>query len=99
MNDAPQSFDPAIYARLARLELSPEEHARYAREFQTLLEYFGAIARVDAAGVEPMVYPLEQHLRMRPDEARDSGAREAILGNGPSVANGEFFRVPKVIES
>ena len=46
-----------------------------------------------------MVYPLEQHLRMRADESRDSGTREAILGNGPSVANGEFFRVPKVIES
>lgn len=99
MADSTHAFDPAVFARLARLELTEEERVRYAREFETLLRYFGAVAQADTAGVAPMLYPVEQGLRTRPDAERDAGMRDAILGNAPPPRSEEFFRVPKVIES
>ncbi|HKE01721.1 MAG TPA: Asp-tRNA(Asn)/Glu-tRNA(Gln) amidotransferase subunit GatC [Planctomycetota bacterium] len=91
-------LDPAAVARLARLALTPEELARYGREFATLLAYFDQIRAVDTEGVEPMVYPLDRRNVLRRDETRPSSPRELILGNAPAAEAGEFFRVPKVIE-
>ena len=95
---APLRLDPASIARLARLELTEEELARYGRQFETLLRYFDQIRSVDTAGVEPMVYPLGVRNVERPDEPRPSWPREEILSNAPAAHGGEFFRVPKVIE-
>ena len=92
-------LDPLAVARLARLALTPEELARYGREFEQLLAYFDAIRGADTSGVEPMVYPLDRRNVVRADEPRPSTPREAILGNAPAQEGGEFFKVPKVIES
>jgi aspartyl-tRNA(Asn)/glutamyl-tRNA(Gln) amidotransferase subunit C len=92
-------FDPAVFARLARLELSPEERDRYAREFGVLLDAFGVISKVNTDGVEPMVYPIAQAHRARPDEARPCDGAASLLANAPGSGGGEFFRVPKVLEA
>ncbi|MBI3817561.1 MAG: Asp-tRNA(Asn)/Glu-tRNA(Gln) amidotransferase subunit GatC [Planctomycetes bacterium] len=97
MSEGP-SLDPAVFARLARLELSDEERRRYAKEFESLLNYFNQIREVDTTGVEPMVYALEASLRARADAIAPSVGRE-ILKNAPATEGGEFFSVPKVIES
>lgn len=96
MSDTP-SLDPKVFARLARLELSAEETARYAAEFERLFGYFNQIRDVDTTGVEPMVYPLDPEHRMRRDVAAAPTGRE-VLRNAPSVENEEFYKVPKVIE-
>lgn len=90
-------LDPAVFARLARLELTSEELARYGREFEHLFEYFNQIRAVDTTGVEPMVYPTDQQHRTRGDVPGAPIGRD-ILKNAPST-DGEFFNVPKVIES
>ena len=95
----PIRFDPRVFARLAKLELSADEESRYAREFGVLLEYFSAISRVNTENVEPMVYPIVQAHRERPDEPRLLENAKEILANAPGVDGGEFFRVPKVIEA
>jgi aspartyl-tRNA(Asn)/glutamyl-tRNA(Gln) amidotransferase subunit C len=96
MSEKP-SLDPAVFARLSRLQISAEEASRYAKEFERLFEYFNQIATVDTSGVEPMVYPLDPAHRLRDDQISAPPGRE-ILRNAPSVEGGEFFRVPKVIE-
>lgn len=90
-------LDPALFARLSRLELTEGERERYAKEFVRLFEYFNQIRDVDTTGVEPMVYPTDQQHRMRADQIVPPVGRE-ILKNAPSAEGGEFFRVPKVIE-
>lgn len=91
-------LDPAAVARLARLDLTPEELERYGKQFETLLRYFDAIRSVDVSGVEPMVYPLDRRNVLRDDAPRDTAPREEILRNAPASHGGEFFRVPRVIE-
>lgn len=92
------TLDSAIFARLARLELSPEERERYQKEFETLFSYFNQIRSVNTDGVEPMVYPTEQTLRFRADQTVPPPGRE-MLRNAPATEGGEFYRVPKVVES
>lgn len=95
----PPAMDPAVVARLARLDLTDDEKARLRREFDGLLRYFAQIQSVDTTGVEPMVYPVPLHNVLREDAPRPSTPREEILRNAPGAGGGEFFRVPKVLES
>lgn len=95
----PPAMDPAVVARLARLDLTDDEKARLRREFDGLLRYFAQIQSVDTTGVEPMVYPVPLQNVLRDDLVRPSTPREEILRNAPGAGGGEFFRVPKVLES
>ncbi len=83
-------------AKLARLELRPEELSVYPKQFAAILEYFEQIAKIDTKGVEPLVTPtdMEQNLRTDVTEAWD-GAEQA-LANAPE-RSGNLFKVPPVV--
>lgn len=90
------SFDPRVFARLARLELSENEVERYAREFRNLLAAFRGIADAPVAGLEPMVVPIVQPHRMRPDTVCACDATADVLRNAPGGGADPYYRVPKV---
>ncbi len=89
--------DVAHVARLARLEVSGEEQATFARQLSAILTYIDQLKQVDTAGVEPTATVLPTDNVFRDDVARPSLPREQALANAPDQADG-FFRVPKIIE-
>jgi len=91
-------------ARLARIELSPEQSARTQHELNGILELIAQLQAVDTSGIEPMAHPLSAHqdihLRLRPDVAwptHTEAERKALMANSPARHN-SLFLVPTVIE-
>ena len=85
-------------ASLARLELSAAELPVYQRSLSSILEFVGALERVDTANVTPMAHPLPGlSQRLRPDEVTEQDHHAEYQQNAPQTAAG-LYLVPKVIE-
>jgi len=90
--------DVTYVAELANLELTPQERERMLRDLNSILEYIDRLNELDTASVSPMAQTLLPVAEaMRADAPRPSLPHETALGNAPD-SDGEFFRVPKVIE-
>ena len=85
-------------AALAQLELSPSEVDLFARQLGEFLAYATDVLAIDTTDVEPTAYVLTRQVSDRPDEARPSLDRRAVLAGAPDPAlDAGFFRVPRVI--
>ena len=84
-------------ADLARMKITPEETARLEKELGSILEYVGALQKVDTTGFskEGSVGLLRNV--WREDIPSGDGDREAILDEAP-MREGDFIAVKKVIE-
>ncbi len=80
-------------ARLARLELSEDELARFGGQLDAILEAVGKVGELDLSGVEPTAHPLDLVNVWSDDEPRASLSVEDALANAPD-AEDTFFRVP-----
>lgn len=92
--------DVLYVAELANLELTGEERGRMVRDLNSILEHIEVLNRVDTTGVEPMAQTAQAppfSYAMREDEVRPSLDRESVLKNAPET-DGQFFKVPRVIE-
>jgi len=88
----------ASIAALARLDLSAAEVPVYQQSLSSILEFVGALERVDTANVAPMAHPLPGlSQRLRPDEVTETDHHEEYQENAAQVAAG-LYLVPKVIE-
>jgi aspartyl-tRNA(Asn)/glutamyl-tRNA(Gln) amidotransferase subunit C len=85
-------------ALLARLDLSPAERERAARELSQILDHFQQLSELDTEGVEPTRHVLPVVNVLRADEVRPSLPREVALQNAPEQAGG-MFQVPRVVEA
>ncbi len=93
----PPEIDIQHIARLARLELTPEEEARMGAQLGSVLGYVTKLKEVDIEGVEPTAHAFPLVNVDRPDEIRPSMPIEEVMGNAPAEANGLFI-VPKIVE-
>ena len=84
-------------AKLARLEVSEDEKATFARQLSGILTYIDQLKELDTRGVEPTATVLPTDNVFREDEVRPSLTQEKALANAPDQADG-FFRVPKILE-
>jgi aspartyl-tRNA(Asn)/glutamyl-tRNA(Gln) amidotransferase subunit C len=84
-------------ARLARLELSPEEKGLFADQMGAILGYVEKLKELDTEGVVATSHAVPMENAFREDCERPSLGREWALANAP-VREGAFFAVPKVIE-
>jgi aspartyl-tRNA(Asn)/glutamyl-tRNA(Gln) amidotransferase subunit C len=85
-------------AALARLELSAAELPVYQDSLSRILEFVGALERVDTASVAPMAHPLAGlPQRLRPDTVTERDHHAEYQLNAPLTAAG-LYLVPKVIE-
>lgn len=84
-------------AELARLDFSEEEEKQMADELSRILGYVDKLNELDTSGVPPMSHVLDVTNVFRPDEVKERIDREDALAAGPD-ADGEFFRVPQVLE-
>ena len=97
MADMSSDFDVRYTARLARLNLSDAEIARFQEQLSQVLDYVEKLRQVDVTGVEPTAHTYPTFNVFRKDEARDGFDPEQALKNAPRQANGLFI-VTKVIE-
>ncbi len=82
-------------ARLARLSLTGEERALFARQLDQILEYAESIQALDTSAVEPMSHALTAGA-FRADAVRQGLDRERVLESAPDGKDG-LFRVPRVL--
>ena len=81
-------------ARLARLELTPEEVGRFGGELSKVLDHIELIAELgDLDGVPPTSHVVDVENALREDVPRPSLPVEKALESAPDPANGGF-RVP-----
>jgi aspartyl-tRNA(Asn)/glutamyl-tRNA(Gln) amidotransferase subunit C len=91
------SEDVLHIARLARIQLSQDEVARFAQQLSGILDHFAALAAVDTDGLEPTAHPLPLSNVMRDDEVAPSLPRDEVLANAPEQEDG-YLRVRAVLE-
>ena len=95
-------------AELANLELTPEERVRMLKDLNSILEYIDRLNKLDTTNVPPMAQITAQPgqregartdtpLAARDDVPVPSLPHAAALQNAPET-DGNFFKVPKVIE-
>ena len=105
--------DVDYVADLANLELTEEERLGMVRDLNSILEYVDRLNELDTADVPPMAQVSDRYgvdeakqgserfaYAAREDVLyglRPSLPHEEALANAPD-ADGQFFRVPKVIE-
>jgi aspartyl-tRNA(Asn)/glutamyl-tRNA(Gln) amidotransferase subunit C len=83
-------------ARLARLEVTPEEVERFGGELSQVLDYIELIAELgDLEDVPPTSHVIDVENALREDVPRPSMPVEKALESAPDAANGGF-RAPAV---
>lgn len=93
----PIDIDIAHVARLARLDLPPDDLEIYRSQLGVILEHAARVQAIDTAGVEPTAHPLDMTNTFRPDEVRPSLDRDEILAQAPEARDG-YFVVPPALE-
>lgn len=83
-------------ARLARLELSPEEVCSTTEQLDRILSYVDKLNELKTEDITPTTHALAINNAFRDDEVKKSLPQEEALANGP-LQNGEAFVVPRVI--
>lgn len=84
-------------ARLARLNVTPEEIAALDTHFKNLFNLIDALQAVDTTDVAPLSHPHEIAMRLRDDVVTETDHRQAYQAVAPQVEKG-LYLVPKVIE-
>lgn len=85
-------------AKLARLELTSEEHEQFKRQISEILDYVQQLQEVDVEGVEPTAHATHVVNIIRADQAGPTQSLEETMRNAPEVVDGNLIRVPKVID-
>jgi len=80
-------------ARLARLDLRPDEIDRLTVELDAILEAVSKVAELDLADVPPTSHPLDLVNVWGDDVPRPSLPLDEALANAPA-REGDLFRVP-----
>jgi aspartyl-tRNA(Asn)/glutamyl-tRNA(Gln) amidotransferase subunit C len=84
-------------AMLARLELGEEDEAAVTEQLDHILQHFETLAALDTANVAPTAHVVEMAEAYRDDAVTNPPAVEALRANAPA-RDGDFFKVPKIIE-
>jgi aspartyl-tRNA(Asn)/glutamyl-tRNA(Gln) amidotransferase subunit C len=85
-------------AELARLALTEEERALFARQLADILAYAEQIQKVDTSGIAPTSHAFASTTSLREDQERPSLPRELALAAGPDANRAAgLFKVPRVI--
>jgi|SRR5215469_18409793 len=101
--------DVVYVADLANLELTAEERVRFTQDLSSILEYIARLNELNTDDVPPMAQISDRYGSSGQTTAERSAAvqredapvpclpHEAALKNAPD-SDGDFFKVPKVIE-
>jgi aspartyl-tRNA(Asn)/glutamyl-tRNA(Gln) amidotransferase subunit C len=80
-------------ARLARLELSDDEVARFQEQLSAILDAVSKVSELDLADVPPTSHPLEIANAWDEDVPRDCLSLDDVFANAPD-RDDDYFRSP-----
>jgi len=83
-------------ARLARLELTPEELELFSKDLAKIISYIDQLKKVNTDGIVPRNRFIKAENVLREDIVKPSLPKEKALANAPD-RDEDFFRVPKVL--
>lgn len=83
-------------AKLADLNLKPEEVSKYAGDLEEILNFAETINNVDTSNIDETIMTNQNYNVFRKDEVVKFENREELLKNAPSKEDG-MFQIPKVI--
>lgn len=90
-------IDVEQIARLARLEISEEQKAKFAGQLEDIFGYVDRLKEVDVSGVSPAAHPLDFFNNWAEDLTETSLPQEAVIQNSPDAEDGQVV-VPRVVE-
>ena len=93
----PADLDIDHIARLARLDLTPEEKAAFSAQLGDVLAHIEKLKQVDVTRVEPTAHGFPIYNIWQADEPGPTLTPEQALGNAPAQRDG-MISVPKVVE-
>ena len=96
MTERISTDDVAHVARLARLELGPDELESFTLQLGAVLDHAADLDSLDLDGVEPTAHPLPLSNALRADEVGPTLDPDEVLAAAPAVEDGQF-RVPPVL--
>jgi len=84
-------------AKLARIELDPNEEEKLLADLTEILNYFKELEALDTADVPPMAGGTDLKNSLREDGERESTNRGEGVESFPESENG-FLKIPPVFE-
>ena len=84
-------------ARLARLEITDDEAAKYRDELSNILELVEQMEACDTADIKPMTHPFDATLKLRSDLVSENNQRDKFQAIAPNTEAG-LYLVPKVLD-
>jgi aspartyl-tRNA(Asn)/glutamyl-tRNA(Gln) amidotransferase subunit C len=84
-------------AKLARLELAPDEVVRMTAELSAIVGYVQTLAELDTTDVPPTAHVRLARVALRPDEPRAGLSHDEALAEAPRVAH-DGFAVPAFVD-
>ena len=80
-------------ARLARLELTDDDVAKFQEQLSDILEAVSKVSELDLSDVPPTAHPLEIANAWAEDVPRDCLPLDDVFANAPD-RDGDYFRTP-----
>jgi aspartyl-tRNA(Asn)/glutamyl-tRNA(Gln) amidotransferase subunit C len=80
-------------ARLARLELSDDEVAKFQEQLSDIIEAVSKVSELDLSDVPPTAHPLEIQNAWDEDVPRPCLPLDDVFANAPE-RDDDYFRVP-----
>ncbi|ANP27866.1 Asp-tRNA(Asn)/Glu-tRNA(Gln) amidotransferase subunit GatC [Dermabacter vaginalis] len=93
---AMSSEEVARLASLARIELTDDEIARFAGEFDAILDAVASVSEVASEDVPATSHPIPMTNVFRKDEVTETLTQEEALSGAPEAADGRFV-VPQIL--
>lgn len=84
-------------AKLARLELTDDQKARYRQQLEAILDHVAKLQELDTKDVPPTASVSVGQMPLRADEPRPSLSKDDLLKNAPKQDDGQF-QIPPVFE-
>jgi len=84
-------------ARLARLQLTDEQKARYRKQLEAILDHVAKLQELDVRDVPPTASVSVGQMPLRMDEPRPGLEKDDLLKNAPQKDDGQF-KIPPVFE-
>lgn len=96
MSDRLSADAVAKVARLARLDLTPDELDRATHQLSDMLDHFADIDALDLSDIEPMNQPYPLVNVLRDDVEQPTLDRDEVLAAAPKSEDGRFW-VPPIL--
>ncbi len=90
-------IDIDYVARLARIELTPQEKEKYSEQLGQILGYFQKLTEIDVSDVEPSAHAHAIYNVWRDDVEGTPMSVEDALMNAPTKRDNQIV-VPKVVD-